>query len=240
MESKPANTFTGAAKLLPQQLVLPDAAEALKRAKIERFLRGTATFEQEQEAKAHASAAAPYFNLPARGQSMCAYELPVGLGHISGSLKIDDPPTPMRIGNLSTFIQKTDPLTGIKYWVGLTWAEIFFPVLGERPSSVAGSKAYEVVLKQPIEDGGHIVRENVVTTGRVVGVVVAELPHETVSVRIQDWFSKSDMFKKGRWNQLDIQARDGAGADLAVTHGALRGGNNEENSVRASCDETQR
>lgn len=48
MESKPANTFTGAAKLLPQQLVLPDAAEALKRAKIERFLQGTATFEQEQ------------------------------------------------------------------------------------------------------------------------------------------------------------------------------------------------
>ncbi len=35
----------------------------------------------------------------------------------------------------------------MNYWLGLTWAETFFPVLGERPSSVVGSKAYEVVPK---------------------------------------------------------------------------------------------
>lgn len=108
----------------------------------------------------------------------------------------------MRIGHLSTFFEKMDSCTGSKHWIGLTWAEVFFPVLGERPGSLVGSKAYEVVLKQPTKDGGQIVRENVVTTGRVVGIVIAELPHETVSVRIEDWFLKSGVFGKGRWNQL--------------------------------------
>ena len=100
---------------------------------------------------------------------------------------------------MCNFIEKVDSANGSKYWIGLTWAEIFFPVMGERPASVIGSKAYEVVLKQPIADGGEIVRDNVVTTGRVVGVVVNELLHETVSVRIEDWFVQSEKFQKGRW-----------------------------------------
>ena len=112
----------------------------------------------------------------------------------------------MRVGQLSTFIEKLDPLTGLSYWVGLTWAETFYPVEGEKPSTVVGSKAYEVVLKQPFDDGGQIVRENVATTGRVVGIVIADLPHETVSIVIDDWFVQSDVFKKGRW-ELQRMAR---------------------------------
>lgn len=119
---------------------------------------------------------------------MRVYQLPLGLSQISNSLKINDPPTEMRVGQISIFIEKVDLLKGSKYWIGLTWAEIFFPVVGERPKSVVGSKAYEVVLKQPIDEGGQIFRENVTTTGRIVGVVESELPHETVSVRIEDWF----------------------------------------------------
>lgn len=108
----------------------------------------------------------------------------------------------MRIGQLDNFIEKTDPWTGKSYWVGLTWAEVFYPVLGERPRSVVGSKAYEVVLKQATKDGGQIVRENVLTTGRIVGVVVTDLPYETVSVKIDDWFLEGDVFEKGHWHQL--------------------------------------
>lgn len=111
----------------------------------------------------------------------------------------------MRVGQISNFIEKVDPLNGSKYWVGLTWAEIFFPVVGERPKSVVGSKAYEVVLKQPIDKGGQIVRKNVATTGRVVGVVEGEFHHEIVSVRIEDWFVQGDVFKSGRWEQRDVR-----------------------------------
>ena len=111
---------------------------------------------------------------------------------------------------MSNFVEKTHPASGSRYWIGLTWAEIFFPVVGERPASVIGSKAYEVVLKQPIADGGDIVRENVVTTGRVVGVVAAELLHETVAVRIEDWFVQSETFKKGGWKQQNVAIPDHA------------------------------
>ena len=65
-----------------------------------------------------------------------------------------------------------------------------------------GSKAYEVFLRQSIKDSGRIVRENVITTGRFIGVVVDDLPDETVSVRIEDWSVKSDVFKKGHWQHL--------------------------------------
>ena len=149
--------------------------------------------------KARASATVSNPNPPAKKQLERIYRLPVSLSQISNALKIDDPLTKIRVGLLSNFIENVDPSSGSKYWIGLTWAEIFFPVDGERPKSVLGSKAYEVVLKQPIEKGGQIVRENVVTTGRVVGVVVAELPHETVSVMVEDWFIRSDKFKEGRW-----------------------------------------
>ena len=128
----------------------------------------------------------------------------MGLNQISNALKIDDPFTKIRVGQMSNFIEKIDPVNGSKYWIGLTWSEVFYPVVGERPASLIGRKAYEVVLKQPIASGGGIVRENVVTTGRVVGVVVAELVYETVSVRIADWFVQSEMFKKGHWRQPDV------------------------------------
>lgn len=167
----------------------------------------------------------------------------MNISHISNSLKIDDPPTPMRIGHLSSFVVRIDPHSGSTNWVGFTWAEIFFPVLGERPKSVVGSKAYEVVLKQSLKDGGQIVRENVVTTGRLVGVVVAELPHETVSLRIEGWVRKSDVFKRGRWTQLSataqtLRAGNGGRAGLTVPHTAVRGGENGESSVKISCAET--
>ena len=159
------------------------------------------------EAKAHASAAAP----PARSQSVWMYDLPMGLSQISGSLKIDDPPTKMRIGYLRNFTETYNPTTRTKYWIGITWAEVFYPVVGEKPESVVGAKAYEVVLKQSLEDGGKIVRENLVTTGRFVGVVVADLPHETALVKVEDWFVKSDLFKKGHWTQTQKKvARDHA------------------------------
>ena len=136
------------------------------------------------------------------------YHISKGRSQVSNALKIDDPPTKIRVGLLSNFIEKVNPANGSKYWIGITWAEIFFPVVGERPASVIGSKAYEVVLKQPLADGGYIVRENVVTTGRVVGVVVAELPYETVSVRVEDWFVRSETFKKGRWRQHKVEFPD--------------------------------
>ena len=105
---------------------------------------------------------------------------------------------------MSSFFEEIDPANGSKYWIGLTWAEIFFPVVGERPASVIGSKAYEVVLKRPIAKLADLERENVVTTGRVFGVVVAELAYETVSVRVEDWFVQSEKFKKGCWTPPDV------------------------------------
>ncbi len=124
-----------------------------------------------------------YRNPSAIGQSASIYHLPVDLLQISSSLKIDEPFTPMRIGQLSMSIENVDPLTGTNYWLGLTWAETFFPFSGERPSSVGGNKAYEVVLKQSIKDGGRIVRENVITTGRIIGVVSACILHDTGEAR---------------------------------------------------------
>lgn len=259
MESKIAIMPARAVKLGPKPHALSEVAEATEKAKVERFLQGMAMFEEEQgkkrasivaavtsdsllspAAKVSASTVAPYSLPSARGQAPWVYEIPMNISHISNSLKIDDPLTPMRIGHLSSFIVRTDAVSGSVNWVGFTWAEIFFPVLGERPKSVVGSKAYEVVLKQSLKDGGKIVRENVFTTGRVIGVVLAELPHETVSVRMEDWFVKSDVFKKGRWNQLNkvsqtVRAGDGGRAGLTVPHTAVRGGENGENSVRASC-----
>lgn len=148
---------------------------------------------------------APKPSTPVRKQSVRVYQLPLDLCQISNSLKIDDPPTNMRIGKISNFMEIVDPLNGSKYWIGLTWAEIFFPVVGERPKSVVGSKAYEVVLNQPFDKGGQIVRENVATIGKVVGVVEVELPQETVSVRIEDWFVQRDVFKSGRWEQRAVR-----------------------------------
>lgn len=101
--------------------------------------------------------------------------------------------------------------------------------MGEIPRSVEGSKAYELVLKQPVQGVGKVVQENVFTTGRVTGLVVVDLRHKTVSVSIEDWFLKSEVFKKGRWDRLDtadqiIRARDGVHPALAVPR--LRGGEN--------------
>lgn len=113
----------------------------------------------------------------------------------------------MRIGEISGFFEKVDTLKGSKFWIGVTWAELFFPVVGERPKSVVGSKAYEVVLKQPIDEGGQIVRENVTTTGRIVGVVESETSQEVVSLRIEDWFVQGDLFKSGSLEQSDVEFR---------------------------------
>ena len=201
--------------------MLPDVTSASKApelAKVERFLEEMAKFEEEQrgkyssndcgfdlgltyffKAKARASAPIVPPNPIAIGKPMCTYELPLGSQQISSSLKIDDPPTPLRIGHITTFFKHENSSTNKTTWFGLTWAETFFPAVGDKPKSVVGNKAYEVVLKQSFKDGGMIVRENVATTGRVIGVVTAELPHETVSVMIEDWFVKSDVFKTGCW-----------------------------------------
>ena len=215
--TSPSTTTTEPRSKTP---ALHDATDPTQKAKEEQCLRAQVKFQEDQgrhrpnclgwssqthllilEAEAHdfASAANLNPNFLAVTQPLFMYQLPVGLNHISNALKTDDPPTKIRVGPMSNFTEKIDLANGSKYWIGLAWAEIFFPVTGERPASVIGSKAYEVVLKQPIADGGAIVRENVVTTGRVVGMVHEELLHETVSVRIEDWFVRSEMFQKGRW-----------------------------------------
>lgn len=198
------------------------AAKVPAFAEVERLLDEMAKFEKEQqgrfssndcgfhlgltsffEAKARASAPVALPDPSVIGKPMCTYELPLGCQQISSSLKIDDPPTPLRIGQISTFFKQVHPSTKKMGWFGITWAETFFPAVGDKPKSVVGNKAYEVVLKRSLKDGGKIVRENVATTGRVIGVVIAELPHEAVSVMIEDWFVKSDVFKKGRWDHRD-------------------------------------
>ena len=164
------------------------------------------------EATARASTEAPNPDSSTMKQLVHYYQLPVGLNQISNALKIDDPFTKIRIGQINNFMLKADPADGLTYWIGFTWAEIFFPVSGERPTSVIGSRAYEVVLRLPLAHGGAIVRENVVTTGRVVGVVINDLPHETVAVKLEDWFVQSDVFKMGRWGQREVAIRDDARA----------------------------
>lgn len=193
-------------------------------------------------AKASISTIAPHPS-PATERSGLTYETPSGSYYISSSLKVDDPATPMRIGHLGhlfTLLTKRDPITGKEIWFGITWAEIFFPVVGEKPKSVVGSQAYEVILKQSTKDGGQIVRENVVTTGRVIGVVMADLPDEMVSLKIDNWFLKSEVFKKGRRIQVEaklqtVQAGSGGRPGSAIAHTAVRGGENRESSVKASC-----
>ena len=114
---------------------------------------------------------------------------------------------------MHNFIEKVDPANGSRYWAGLAFAETFFPVVGERPASVIGSKAYEVFLERPVADRVSIVRENVVTTGRVLGVVDAEFFHEvdrTVTVRLEDWFVQSETFKKGWWREEIVEIPEDA------------------------------
>ena len=127
------------------------------------------------------------------------WQLPKAFQLVSRSLKIDDPFTLMRIGRMSHFYERFEPISGGIWWSGLAWAEVFLPVVGERPESVVGEKAFEVCLKRPISDGGKIVRENVATTGRLIGVVVSELSPEIVTLQLEKWFVKGSVFKKGRW-----------------------------------------
>lgn len=211
MNNKPTKLSVEAARTPPK----PQGKKEMKR-----FLHEMAKFEAENgrqnstncgyipnlfafpEAKNRASA--PSSSSSTKEVMICVHELPSNLNLISSSLRIDEPYTPMRIGQMSTFTEKWQPSTGQRYWIGFTWAETFQPVEGGKRPSLVGSKAYEVVLKQPIKDGGQIVRDNVTTTGRVVGTVVGDLPHETVSVRIEDWFVKSDVWKKGHEEQRNV------------------------------------
>ena len=49
-----------------------------------------------------------------------------------------------------------------------------------------GYEAYEVALKRSITDDGNVVLDSVVTTGRVIVVVIDELPHQMAAVKIED------------------------------------------------------
>ena len=145
----------------------------------------------------------------------------------------------MRIGQLSNSLEKTYPFTRKSYWLGLTLAEIFFPVSGERPRSVVGRKAYEVVLRQPIDDGGQIIRGNVVTTGRVVGVVIAEYIHDTVSVKIRGLVSEEPSVHKGELGPAECGEQPRELGFQAVPHIARRGREDGETSMNASSAATQ-
>lgn len=86
--------------------------------------------------------------------------------------------------------------------------------------------------------------ENAARTGRAVGVVVADLINETVSVRIEDCLVESVLFKTGRWRQPDevtqtVRARDGVCEDLTAAQTGLRRTGNGGSLVRASFVETQ-
>ena len=66
-----------------------------------------------------------------------------------------------------------------------------------------GSKAYEVVVKRPVEADYTTDRTEVVAMGRVVGEVIGvDSNNVSVSVEVEEWFVESEMFKMGTWRRV--------------------------------------
>lgn len=115
---------------------------------------------------------------------------------------------PMRVGQLPVFIPMSDPADKI-YWIGISSAQVFSPrsrgvfsplITDEDPGVMVGSKAYEVIVKQPVKVDYTTDRTEVMPTGRIVGEVVGVCRDNiVVLVKAGNWFVESDVFKMGTW-----------------------------------------
>ena len=117
----------------------------------------------------------------------------------------------MRIGQTNIFLRFSDP-AGKIFWIGIFTAQVFSPrsrgvfsnfVVDEDPRVKMGSKAYEIVVKQPLKEDYTTDRTEVRPTRRVVGEVVDVLDDGvSVIVRFEEWFVESEVFKIGTWREI--------------------------------------
>lgn len=79
-----------------------------------------------------------------------------------------------------------------------------------------GNKAYEVIVGQPVKKDDATSRVEVVPTGRVLGEVVGVyVDNVTLLLKMEDWFTESDLFRMGRWEDVvdkRLKAEDGDAA----------------------------
>ena len=116
---------------------------------------------------------------PTQGQKTL-YAIPSRLQSIASSHDINDASEPMRIGQITVFVQARDP-DGKLGWLGITIAHIFSPswklfnsapVFNEDPNILKGDKAYEVTVKQPCNSDYTTDRTRVTLTGRTIGETI--------------------------------------------------------------------
>ena len=144
---------------------------------------------------------------PTQGQKTL-YTIPSRLHYTASSHDINDASEPMRIGQITLFVQARDP-DGKLGWLGITIAHIFSPswkgfnsapVFNEDPNILKGSKAYEVTVKQPCNSDYTTDRTPVTPTGRAIGEVIGVGQGNAMAyVKMEELFIESDVFKMGQW-----------------------------------------
>ncbi|KAL9010885.1 MAG: hypothetical protein Q9180_009250, partial [Flavoplaca navasiana] len=142
------------------------------------------------------------------------YTFPSRLQYIASSDDINDTAITMRVGQICTFLPAKSP-SGESCWLGITISQIFASQWGgmSSPSIInheiqdpTGHVAYEVEVKQPVKSDCTTDRDEVRPTGRKVGTVLGAGPGRLCYVKIEDWFTASDMFRtRGTWRSMGGQ-----------------------------------
>ena len=164
------------------------------------------------------------------------YTLPSRLQYVASSCNIDDASEPMRVGQICGFIKLlvSKDSGDEEIWVGIATGQIFSPrwrgshsahIFDEDPSVLKGSKAYEVIVKQPVKKDYTTDRTEVTPTGRIAGKVISVGNAGVVYVLMEDWFVDSDKFKMGQWR--DVSSKPPRSGDEVRMEVAVPGGGSE-------------
>ncbi|KAL9007596.1 MAG: hypothetical protein Q9180_009618 [Flavoplaca navasiana] len=148
---------------------------------------------------------------------MC-YTLPSRLQYIASSDNIDDTAIAMRVGQICTFLPAKSP-SGESCWLGITtsqifasqWCGVFSPsIINQDTEDLIGRIAYEADVKQPVKSDCTTNRDEVRPTGRKVGTVLGAGPGGLCYLKIEDWFTDSEMFRtRGTWRSMGGQVAVG-------------------------------
>ncbi|KAL9636674.1 MAG: hypothetical protein Q9204_002164 [Flavoplaca sp. TL-2023a] len=148
---------------------------------------------------------------------MC-YTLPSRLQYIASSDDISNTAIAMRVGQICTFIPVKSP-SGENCWLGITTSQIFASqwcgvsspsIMNNETEDLTGRVAYEVEVKQPVKSDCTTNRDEVRPTGRKVGTVLGAVPEGLCYVKVEDWFTDSEMFRtRGTWRSMGGQVAVG-------------------------------
>ncbi|KAL9596010.1 MAG: hypothetical protein Q9219_006094 [cf. Caloplaca sp. 3 TL-2023] len=137
------------------------------------------------------------------------YTFPSRLQYIVSSDNIDDPTVPMRVGQICAFLPIRSP-AGESAWIGITTLQIFSshwrglrsPSIHDDPNAI-GKFAYEADVKTPVKSDCTTDREEVKPTGRKVGTVFAKGMGRMCYVRMEKWFTETEIFAtRGTWRAI--------------------------------------